>query len=555
MSGRDSAMVPRRCPLTGGVLVVRFLAFVMMVALPGGSEAAATPVFKIFLEEPGVYRVTHEELVTAGLPPIEVASDSIDLSNRGNPVPIWIDDGGDGRFGPGDSIEFIGERLSGEGLFYHEYSKYNVYWLRFDGQAVTRMTARRSSAAVMVAEPVPLVRRLHLERDQLLIRVRDDEIKSVEDSDLWFWAKLTHIDENPMKVFIEMPGLAALPGATVDLRIGVRGISNPHPRQTAGMAHHEVDLTLNGEPIGSGRWDGRQAYTIELAGLDRQLFREGSNRLELRVPIRPAAVGDDSLVDVVMMNWVEVSYPHSGQMTADDQVELARAGDGDTTTGSAVVEIQGGDRLRLYSEGGERVEPFVTSGGIPGLDTTTTVRFEVTDAAPFFATNGTLRHVDLIEADHPSELHNASNRADYLMIAHSRLIEAIQPLAEFHRARGLDVMVIDVEEIYDEFNDGIIHPTAIRDFIAHAYHHWQPPAPRFVLLVGDASWDTKNVEVDDRNYANWIDNQLEDGARFVGRDAPVYAERIGPQPPSAGSDLELHLTRGSLRQRQLLRCG
>jgi len=506
-------------------MVFRFLVFMTMMALARGAAASPEPIFKIFLEEPGVYRLSFEELADAGLEPLELASASIGLSNRGVAVPLWIDDGGDGLFGTGDSIEFVGHRLSANGLYYHEYSRYNVYWLTFDGRSTSRMNHRRSSPAVMVSTPAPLERRIHLERDQLLIRVREDEILSAEDADLWFWAKLTHIDPKPTEVEIDVTGAVSLPGETFDLRIGVRGVSRPHPRQTEGMTHHQVDLTLNGEPIGSGLWDGRQAHTIEILDIDRSLLRDGPNSLELRIPSRPAAVGEDSLVDVAMLNWVEVTYSHSGHVGGDGQVELVRADTDPEAPAAGVVEIRGGDRLRLYSDAGERVEPFVTSGGIPGLDANTTVRFEVTSPEPFFVTDGELRHVNLVELDRPSDLHNVDNRADYLMIAHSRLIGAIQPLAEFHRERGLEVAVVDVEEIYDEFNDGIIHPKAIRDFVAYAYHEWRDPAPRFVLLVGDASWDTKNLEVDDRNYANWVDSQLEDGERFLSRKAPVYAER------------------------------
>ena len=43
-------------------------------------------------------------------------------------------------------------------------------------------------------------------------------------------------------------------------------------------------------------------------------------------------------------------------------------------------------------------------------------------------------------------------------------------------------------------NHGILHPKALKDFLSYAYHSWRPPAPRFVLLVGDASWDAKNEQ-------------------------------------------------------------
>ncbi len=42
---------------------------------------------------------------------------------------------------------------------------------------------------------------------------------------------------------------------------------------------------------------------------------------------------------------------------------------------------------------------------------------------------------------------------------------------------------------------------AIRDFLRHAYHYWQPPAPTYVLLIGDANQDDKdNLQTATANY-------------------------------------------------------
>lgn len=505
--------------------MIRLLILLSMALGAGTAAAAPTPEFKVFIEEPGVYSLSHEELVAAGLESGELDSALIGMKNQGELVPIWIEDGGDGRFGPGDTIEFVAKRLSSKGLFYHEYSKLNVYWLSFDDSHSLRMTARTSTANVALSDPVPLAREIHREWDRLLIRVRADEIESPADADVWFWAKLTQIDSVPVSITLKLPGLVREPGATVELRIGVRGLSRPHPRQIGDLAEHHLDVTLNGQPIGSGEWDGVQAYTIELPGIDQALFLPESDTLELRVLSRPSANSDDPVVDVVMLNWVEVSYPQSGEIPGRRQVPLVRADEAGGVPAPGVVEAHSRAPLVLFTAAGERVLPFITSSSSPGLGDVPTLRFEVAALDEFFISGGERLQASRIERDRPSGWRGANHQVDYLMIAHARLIEAIEPLAQFHRERGLEVAVVDIEEIYDEFNFGIIDPKAIRDFIAHAYHSWQPPAPRFVLLVGDASWDTKNAEVDDRNYANWVDSQLEDGARFPGRSVPSYAGR------------------------------
>ena len=39
---------------------------------------------------------------------------------------------------------------------------------------------------------------------------------------------------------------------------------------------------------------------------------------------------------------------------------------------------------------------------------------------------------------------------------------------------------------------GLTTPQAIRDFLTYAYENWTPPAPQYVLIVGDHTYDYKN---------------------------------------------------------------
>ncbi len=56
----------------------------------------------------------------------------------------------------------------------------------------------------------------------------------------------------------------------------------------------------------------------------------------------------------------------------------------------------------------------------------------------------------------------------------------------------LEVKVVNVTDIYDEFSYGISTPVAIRDFLSYAYGNWRTPAPQYVLLVGDSTYDFKD---------------------------------------------------------------
>jgi hypothetical protein len=99
--------------------------------------------------------------------------------------------------------------------------------------------------------------------------------------------------------------------------------------------------------------------------------------------------------------------------------------------------------------------------------------------------------LDIVEYT-PADLRNSSNGADYIIITHPHFYTDVLPLRDHRAAQGLRTVVIDVRDIYDEFSYGIFDPRAIRDFLSHTYRDWTPPAPSYVLLVGDGNYDFKD---------------------------------------------------------------
>ena len=67
----------------------------------------------------------------------------------------------------------------------------------------------------------------------------------------------------------------------------------------------------------------------------------------------------------------------------------------------------------------------------------------------------------------------------------------MKPLAAAQQAEGYRVVLVDIEDVYDEYSFGHTDPWAIRNFLRDASERWQRE-PRFVLLVGDASLDPRN---------------------------------------------------------------
>ena len=84
---------------------------------------------------------------------------------------------------------------------------------------------------------------------------------------------------------------------------------------------------------------------------------------------------------------------------------------------------------------------------------------------------------------------------DYVIITQEYLMGEAERIAEHHRINSnLDVRVIELQQIYNEFGSGSKDLTAIRDFIRHLYSNASSSTNRikYVCLFGDASFDFKD---------------------------------------------------------------
>jgi hypothetical protein len=453
--------------------------------------APAGPAFRIALKDEGVYRVNYEDLKAAGLKAKSLASRRLGLSNRGEAVPLWVEDGGDGLLGPGDWMEFVGERLPGETAHFNEYTNVNVYVLRTDVTKPLRMRAAAAPPAKRAAQPAPLTGRLHIEQDLLLLRLSGRTAKREE---LWYWTKLTHIDPEPFRQTLDLSDLDVSSLRPVLVRLEIRGWSQPAMKPHADLKDHRVEISVGGRVVGSDEWSNTDGMRlIELPAMAAASLKAGPLELSVRVPPRAEKPGADPMVDVVVLNWIEVEYPRVGRLrTAQARLYTDEAGPVRVIdTIHQPVALYGDDGTRAAGRT-LRVEPGTPDTSVwasPGKAR----RLDV-------VVGGVFHRPDAVVLDKPSRLASKAHGADYIMVAHERLKDAVEPLAAFYRKRGLKVDVVDIQDVYDEFNHGILHPRALKDFLSHAYHSWKRPAPRWVLLVGDASWDAKNEKHDEQQY-------------------------------------------------------
>ncbi len=105
---------------------------------------------------------------------------------------------------------------------------------------------------------------------------------------------------------------------------------------------------------------------------------------------------------------------------------------------------------------------------------------------------------------------HATNFPDFVIVSHAEFMEAANELADFHRAEdNMDVLVVDIEQVYNEFSSGNADLSAIRNLMKMFYDRAKAleddsKLPENLLLLGDASFDYKNIFVQAENNSNYI---------------------------------------------------
>jgi hypothetical protein len=147
-----------------------------------------------------------------------------------------------------------------------------------------------------------------------------------------------------------------------------------------------------------------------------------------------------------------------------------------------------------------------------------------------------------VVANVPSSWHSAQG-ADLVIIVPRSLQPSLQPLVAQRVREGLQVAVVDIEDVYDEFSAGEKDAMAIRAFLSNA-RSWSNP-PSFVLLAGRATYDPRGwlgqPELDQVPTALIQTRYLETGSddvlvTFDGATAPGLA--VGRLPFSSVEDMD-----------------
>jgi len=498
--------------------------------------ASINNCYKIITREDGLYKIDAPALQSAGIDVSQIDPRTIQIFNGGgkalplsNFVPrptlremaIYVAGENDGVFNSSEYILFYCwsvnnwdyDSVNNQYNHYtNNYTTQNVYWLTWGGSFPNkRMNVKDGSLAD--SNPVMLNKtkaRLHVENDGHLAVINGE----IFDYSRWFW-----LTTQSTSLFLSLSGI--ITADTSRLKVNARFVP--------------PTIIVNSDPAIITRTfgDTTEAKTASLI--------EGLNQIEL------------NFSRVAYIDYYEVEYSsrtevRDGQLffeSPDTSGVLQYNITGVTSTFSLL------DITDLFAV--KQITNYQLAGSnLSFQDTLLTNQKKRYYLVSDNKQKGPLSISAAIFANLKDTL-SPSNAADFIVISHPSFLNNFSSLINL-RQNQHRVKLVNVEDIYNEFAWGLFDPMAIRDFLKFAFENWSKPAPAWVLLVGDGTYDYRNLNgVGSVNYLPPLvlpgsvadDNYIYFGAYgFLDSDSSIGTDRgidmvVGRWPVKTPAEVDI----------------
>lgn len=474
-------------------------------------------IYKFPITAEGVYRIDRSFI--ANLPGLNMSPDDVDpanvriFGNGGSPVPALnsaprpVDlvenavqriGGGDGAFNEGDAVIFYGKGPKGwvhDGEswkhYVHPYSNENFYFLKID-DAEGASVGSGSYPGYGDAEVVDQV-------TGRFFRDFDEFIWSKENGTGHTWVSTT-IRPGGSRQLIENAQLPGFAGGTVNYEVRVAIRSNPVATVLFESGGTQIGQERATRVVAGGA--EHPAAIPSTTTFSQQLSSGSPANLSMRFS-SGASGSPEAAAD-----WVRVLYPQTLSASGDSlrfatpagvtgRLQMTLSGFSaephvwDVTDHSAIRRLgvqRDGDAYRIQLEVYDPLQPR-----------------EILAFLPQNAHRLVPASAQRVENQN---LHGIASYPDFVIVTPDDFRSVADDFAQYRREDGLEVLVANVNAIYNEFSGGLQDVRGIRDYLRFLYDRAPVDGRRlkYALLFGDGHFNYRNLgsEVQQPELANWI---------------------------------------------------
>ncbi len=467
-----------------------------------GSVLANGTWYRFECPREGIYRITRNMLSQFGIDANNVDPRTIKIYNNGGyqlpenisvtrpdglvEISITVEGESDGTFNENDQIIFYGrsndffEYLSASRKIIrnkNEFSKKNYYWITSGGSNGKRMEDQSSLNAAGY----------HNQTNTIAYKFRDDDLENIgETGRNWFGDKFTPTSVE--KIYMNQL-FAWVPGTEIkySFRLVNKGRSTlpitisetDQQIYTATMSRVTGDHTIGVDHRGTANFNG-------------QIQQERSN-LKFRI-------NSGSETDEAYLDYFEIEYTKELRAQQDSLIFYSDV-------------YEGQIRFNLYNFSNSSITVYdisdyfsvkrIINAEISGGNFTFQAEGDRSERKKYIGVTSSafLTPVNMTQITN-SNLKGITGGAEFIIITHPVFLESANEFSNYRSNESFNrvsSIVVNVEEIYNEFSGGSLDPAAIRNFIQHAYNNWNV-RPFYVLLFGDGNYDFYNVRGLNRNF-------------------------------------------------------
>lgn len=464
---------------------------------------------QFIVDSEGIYKVTYSALKSF----ISTMTDSLgvemswnidnvdprylELRDKDGQVPVHFVGEEDGRFNAGDYFEFYGDRNYGETRYYDDYTAENVYTLSLKDGYGARMVVE--NGGLTVSNPLGYYvadhyeETVHFEQQQISDKLGRgwDYDSNYYREDLWFWKKINAPNLEVVPIELEYPYDSQI--RTASAKVLLQGLTYMEALP-AGQYDHEASIRLNQAMINTHTWKGQtEKMFYNQQPIANSFLKHGTNNLYISLSGN-TPMGDR---EQVLLDYVEIKYWREYK-TSRDYIKFEKPSH--RPNGLFQFDLQGfsSPNVSVYKIGSSifsnlQIEPFNIAGSAPW---TVSLQDSVSSQSiRYYAVEeGKKKAPKMMRLNIPSDLKNPVNAANVIVITPYQFLEAAGTtrLKNLWESEGHLVKIVDIQDIYDEFNSGIVSAEAIKSFLKYAYNNWQAPQLSHVVLLGEGVDDSRD---------------------------------------------------------------
>lgn len=508
--------------------------------------------FKFPVYRDGVYRIDYATLQNAGVPVTTVTGANFQIFGRGNEIPIYITT--DNLLSSTDYIEF--------------YALKNDGWLDADLYDSARWQA--NDKVSLFTDTISYFLTWNNQSNNLRIKNYANSLANHPVKESWCWITSSSVFGGARTTYQQgKPALQGQPifdsdfslgegysGTIVTRKADTKTVYTPYPNLSGPPAYlkaqwisrlpvpHNMEVSMKGQLINKISYPQFNTQRIDTILSSNNLLTTGNSSVVFSTA-NSAAVNDANAV-----NYVELKY--ASYFNADNK----------TTFLFSVNASAGNKYLEIYNFNKSNTIPVLydltNRLRLSAIISNDTLKFQIPSSVLernllliANTTSGAVTTVGAIQSVHFTDFSQTVNQGDFIIVSHPYFIDDsngyIQQYAQFKNSIGQPSIIINVEELYDQFGYGVdLHPLSFRNFTSYVLDRWGNPGKKHIFLIGKGiEFTTYNATPSTRKhcYVPTFGVPGSDILLTAERNSPIPRIPIGRIPAMNADEIRIYLNK------------